>query len=332
MPIVNGKYQAPTWVNNSSPAIDATELQAISDSIENALSDEDIAKLWIWDKGTGQPARVVNNDSNYAQSDVLIGSSNSTTGTITITYFDSAVVSDSGDVAFSGEHSVSGSYNNYTAFNVLKGKYTWILNDDEVPIQSYIPSNATITRYDSGSGSRYQIHASTVYMVYGVASTFSHTDYVSDSSSSAYPVDGTSGGYTYKRLGQVGGALDKNARIEVISYTGTGTYGSSNPTELTFSFAPKLIFFDSYYFDAYETYVYVGNSPTLYVSTDYLDFTGSLDPTGYTVVTLYIPTMSSQPISVYFKLTGTTLSFYSTSSATHQLNYSGTHFNVYAIG
>lgn len=34
MPISNGKYVAPTWVNGSSPAIDATELQAMSDSIE----------------------------------------------------------------------------------------------------------------------------------------------------------------------------------------------------------------------------------------------------------------------------------------------------------
>lgn len=35
MPIQNGKYVAPTWVNGAAPAIDATELQAISDSIVN---------------------------------------------------------------------------------------------------------------------------------------------------------------------------------------------------------------------------------------------------------------------------------------------------------
>ena len=33
MPIVNGQYQAPTWVNGNRPAINATELQAMSDSI-----------------------------------------------------------------------------------------------------------------------------------------------------------------------------------------------------------------------------------------------------------------------------------------------------------
>lgn len=34
MPIVNGKYVAPIWANDAPPAIDQTELQAISDTIE----------------------------------------------------------------------------------------------------------------------------------------------------------------------------------------------------------------------------------------------------------------------------------------------------------
>lgn len=35
MPIVNGKYVNPGWVDNAPPAIDATELNAISDTLEN---------------------------------------------------------------------------------------------------------------------------------------------------------------------------------------------------------------------------------------------------------------------------------------------------------
>lgn len=38
MPISGGKYVAPTWVDNGPPAIDATELQAMSDSIVNNQS------------------------------------------------------------------------------------------------------------------------------------------------------------------------------------------------------------------------------------------------------------------------------------------------------
>lgn len=36
MPIVNGNYVAPTWINGQSPAINASELQAICDSLEQA--------------------------------------------------------------------------------------------------------------------------------------------------------------------------------------------------------------------------------------------------------------------------------------------------------
>lgn len=35
MPIVNGQYQAPTWVNGQAPAINASEMQAISDTLAN---------------------------------------------------------------------------------------------------------------------------------------------------------------------------------------------------------------------------------------------------------------------------------------------------------
>lgn len=34
MPVVNGRYVAPAWVNEASPAIDAAELNAISQSLE----------------------------------------------------------------------------------------------------------------------------------------------------------------------------------------------------------------------------------------------------------------------------------------------------------
>lgn len=39
----------------------------------------------------------------------------------------------------------------------------------------------------------------------------------------------------------IDGALDVGIKVEVGSYVGTGTYGSSNPTSLTFDFVPKLI-------------------------------------------------------------------------------------------
>lgn len=44
-------------------------------------------------------------------------------------------------------------------------------------------------------------------------------------------------GTTIEYLGKLG---DK-ARVQVLSYVGTGTYGSSNPCSLTFDFAPKVV-------------------------------------------------------------------------------------------
>ncbi len=46
-------------------------------------------------------------------------------------------------------------------------------------------------------------------------------------------------GTTIEYLGKLG---DK-ARVQVVSYVGTGTYGSSNPNSLTFNFAPKIVKF-----------------------------------------------------------------------------------------
>ena len=39
MPITNDKYQAPTWVNEAAPAIDADELQAICDTVEKSQTE-----------------------------------------------------------------------------------------------------------------------------------------------------------------------------------------------------------------------------------------------------------------------------------------------------
>lgn len=60
--------------------------------------------------------------------------------------------------------------------------------------------------------------------------------YVNSPSPDAYP-PAVSDGYTYNPLGQLG---DK-VRIATGSYTGTGTYGVSNPNSLTFEFEPKIL-------------------------------------------------------------------------------------------
>lgn len=45
MPIVDGRYEAPTWVNGQAPAIDAAELQAICDTLANAILASEVVGL-----------------------------------------------------------------------------------------------------------------------------------------------------------------------------------------------------------------------------------------------------------------------------------------------
>lgn len=63
-------------------------------------------------------------------------------------------------------------------------------------------------------------------------------EYKISTDSSSYPADGVQDDYYYTYVGQLG---DPGAKIEVGSYVGTGTYGSSNPNSLTFGFEPKIV-------------------------------------------------------------------------------------------
>ena len=48
MPIINGKYKNPGWTNNQPPAINSTELNAISDTLEqlDAQPQSELGITW----------------------------------------------------------------------------------------------------------------------------------------------------------------------------------------------------------------------------------------------------------------------------------------------
>ena len=122
--------------------------------------------------------------------------------------------------------------------------------------------------------------------------------YVNSPNSNAYPVDD---GYTYKALGQLG------AKVQVAtgSYTGTGTYGKSNPNSLTFGFVPKFVAFSS---TRYTVHGYLLNPGTrAYLS-------GNATGRDQTVT-----------------WNNTTVSWYS-GDAQAQLNYTNTEYYYIAIG
>lgn len=59
-----------------------------------------------------------------------------------------------------------------------------------------------------------------------------------------------------------------NCKIFAGSYVGTGTYGESNPTSLTFPFTPKLIFVKAFSAAVPFMFLYPGQTHTGYILSD----------------------------------------------------------------
>lgn len=109
-------------------------------------------------------------------------------------------------------------------------------------------------------------------------------------------------GTTIEYLGKLG---DK-ARVQVVSYVGTGTYGSSNPNSLTFDFVPKCVI------------IRCEGSST--VKFDWI--IGMTD--------IVVKWDGNYHCST--SITGKTLSFYSYNSAYYQMNEKGEKYYAVAIG
>lgn len=102
----------------------------------------------------------------------------------------------------------------------------------------YLPSDGKLYVQTDKESQTYLVVATKYQAVTGYAATSGTTitDYLTSADENAY-TEGTVGDTTIEYLGQLGGG----AKIEVGSYVGTGTYGSSNPNVLTFGFEPKLV-------------------------------------------------------------------------------------------
>lgn len=115
-------------------------------------------------------------------------------------------------------------------------------------------------------------------------------------------------GTTIEYLGKLG---DK-ARVQVVSYVGTGTYGSKNdPITLTFPFAPK-----------YARYIYnfeYGEIPLTSLKSDsYIN-------------AVWGSTTSGRPVSTKISENGKTLSWYGNYGADYASNYKGTKYHILIV-
>ncbi len=142
-------------------------------------------------------------------------------------------------------------------------------------------------------------------------------EYVQSSDRSAYPDSGEQDGYEYEYLGIPFDNAVGAPKVEVGSYTGTGTYGASKPNKLTFGFVPKIwgvIFYR----------IGTGNAnPVL----------GTMQwgvPETSQPFTFFTNGSNQQCNGITYD--GTTVSWYSNNGYSEQLNISGNVYYYFAIG
>ena len=159
-------------------------------------------------------------------------------------YYDSVNVNeDNGEVTPNGVGTLiteSGTSDEF--INRIKGKY--VVNGSVIAkiVTTGTPSfnNVSGTLYIKG-GYYYTVSSETYIADVGIVS------YVRSTNRNAYPDTGELNGFSYEYVGiPFENMPNIPVKIETGSYVGTGTYGSSNPNSLTFSFKPKLVMFTKY--------------------------------------------------------------------------------------
>ena len=209
-------------------------------------------KAPIWEDGKS-PAISAENLNNLSQAaegaQVLYGNSAPTSSTEgAVGQFYLVVVADS-----------DGSYPLYQCVAIANGSYVW--RDTRS-----IPDSIALMLGISGPGtinSALNVLANVGNLHVWEEVQSGATDYLTSTDRLAYPnyiTDGHGAYITY--LGQLGGG----ARIEVGSYVGTGTYGSSNPCSVTASFPIKQLSVFG------EVYANTGNYFPIYQTSGYSSY------------------------------------------------------------
>lgn len=217
----------------------------------------------------------------------------------------SPTVSDDGTIEFDKNHYIQIGYaENWTASTLqaaIRGQFLQRGNSMNLP-SSYVP-------------------AGTIYIPNDAVVTRSNDNYIV---SKYQPVTGYAAihaGTTIEYLGKLG---DK-ARVQVVSYVGTGTYGSDNPCSLTFDFPPKVVLFLRGYKKGSTQFNYLYGS---YGSDSLVIVTADLSEE-FTVYNGF-----GRYNNAYAKKdsTGRTISWYSYESANSQANATGCTHYFLAIG
>lgn len=295
-------------LKNTTPPIIGLPSSATPDDMFQALAKT--GDLHVWRK------TVTNQQAGYDLSDVK---TNGTLASGEIGYTNVALSSGSSVLVSSDGYITIDNPNNQNFYATqssgwpsLSGKFikiTYYAGDSSGSPSSansnfqlgtilYIPSGGNIAH--NGSGRIYL----TKYQIVTGHGAETTTTYPVSTNLNAYQegeYGKTEPEYTIEYLGKLG---DK-ARVQVVSYVGTGTYGADNPNSLTFDFVPKIVMIrcggDDKLFDAFYGMIYV--------TTDL--------SSGYYVTV---------------KWSKKTLSWYSDDSVSCQMNDAGDKYYAIAIG
>lgn len=156
-------------------------------------------------------------------------------------------------------------------------------------------------------------------------------EYLRSNNRDTYPDSGIVDDYEYVYLGKPLDNTIAPTRMELLSYAGTGSVGSSNKCSLTCDFSPKAIIYLGY---AYSSGFYpVGRAAynglwivvpeTLQIYPKFGSGTGFTDETGYNNLQYAFGSTSEDGKTVYW---------YNTNSAAYQLNTGGYTYYFLAVG
>lgn len=112
------------------------------------------------------------------------------------------------------------------------------------------------------------------------------------------------------------GKLGDKARVQVVSYVGTGTYGADNPNSLTFDFVPKVVIISKITADSAPWALFL--PPIL---------SGTYSRRAYNITGV-----TTKQTDSFAKINKKTLSWFSTDGFTPQLNSQSDKYTAIAIG
>lgn len=182
------------------------------------------------------------------ETDVLLVSKAGETS-VSISYSDSISVDANGNVSLASVNTISYVISEWREhYSVLQGKFCQVMDSTSGGITDagasifFFPSDA-ILEYAQAANYKLTLTAKKYQSVTGYPYTpaipaGTHVDYLTSTDRNAYTA-GTVGNTTITYLGQLGGG----ARIEVVSYVGTGTYGVNNPCSITADFKIKAVLY-----------------------------------------------------------------------------------------